>query len=132
LASPTCRILLAEDQAVNRRVALLQLEELGYEADSVTNGAEAVAASARTRYDLILMDMQMPEVDGLAAARTIRATEVDTGLHVTIIALTANALERDRRACLDAGMDDYLSKPLEIEALRAALQRWLPLVAVPS
>jgi CheY-like chemotaxis protein len=123
---------LAEDQAVNRRVALLQLKELGYEADAVLNGAQAVAAAARSHYDLILMDVQMPEVDGLAASRTIRASEIDTGVHTTIIALTANALDRDRRACLDAGMDDYLSKPLELDALRAALDRWLPIVAVAS
>jgi PAS domain S-box-containing protein len=128
----TFRILLAEDQAVNRRVALLQLKELGYEADAVLNGAQAVAAAARSHYDLILMDVQMPEVDGLAASRTIRASEIDTGVHTTIIALTANALDRDRRACLDAGMDDYLSKPLELDALRAALDRWLPIVAVAS
>jgi PAS domain S-box-containing protein len=119
------RILLAEDQAVNRRVALLQLKELGFDAEAVTNGAEALAAFARSRYDLILMDMQMPEVDGLTAARAIRAAEIDTGTHTTIIALTANALERDRRACIDAGMDDYLAKPLEIEALRDVLERWL-------
>ena len=126
------RILLAEDQAVNRRVALLQLKELGFQADAVVNGAEAVAAFSRTRYDLILMDMQMPEVDGLAAARTIRTAEIDTGTHATIIALTANALERDRRACIDAGMDDYLAKPLEIEALRDVLERWLPLTVAAS
>jgi two-component system, sensor histidine kinase and response regulator len=126
------RILLAEDQAVNRRVALLQLKELGFEADAVVNGAEAVAAVARTRYDLVLMDMQMPEVDGLSAARTIRAAEIDTGTHLTIIALTANALERDRRACIDAGMDDYLAKPLEIDALRDILERWLPVVLAAS
>jgi len=126
------RILLAEDQAVNRRVALLQLKELGFEADAVTNGAEAVAAFERAHYDLILMDMQMPEVDGLSAARTIRNAEIDTGTHTTIIALTANALERDRRACIDAGMDDYLAKPLEIEALRTVLERWLPLAVATS
>ncbi len=117
---------------MNRRVALLQLKELGYEAEAVVNGAEAIAAFARTRYDLILMDMQMPEVDGLAAARAIRASEIDTGTHTTIIALTANALERDRRACIDAGMDDYLAKPLEIEALRNVLERWLPLAVAAS
>ena len=125
--------MLAEDQAVNRRVAMLQLQrELGFEADAVTNGAEAVAAVARGRYDVILMDMQMPEVDGLSAARTIRASEIDTGTHTTIIALTANALERDRRACIDAGMDDYLAKPLEIAALRATLERWLPVSVTAS
>jgi PAS domain S-box-containing protein len=126
------RILLAEDQPVNRRVALLQLKELGYAADAVANGMQAVAAVNDNAYDLILMDMQMPEVDGLEAARLIRAMEIDTGHHVTIVALTANALERDRRACLEAGMDDYLSKPLELEPLRAMLVRWLPAALAAS
>ncbi len=98
----------------------------------MVNGAEAIAAVARTHYDLVLMDMQMPEIDGLAAARTIRAAEIDSGTHLTIIALTANALERDRRACIDAGMDDYLAKPLEIEALRDVLERWLPVALAAS
>jgi CheY-like chemotaxis protein len=123
------RVLLAEDQRINRRVALLQLKELGYDADAVTNGAEAIDAVARNAYDIVLMDLQMPEVDGLTAARAIRAAEVQTGRHVPIIALTANALERDRRACIDAGMDDYLAKPLEISDLRRMLERWLPVSA---
>jgi two-component system, sensor histidine kinase and response regulator len=120
------RLLLAEDNRINRRVATLLLKELGLEADIAVNGAEALTAAAEKPYDLILMDMQMPEVDGLTAARRIRAAEMETGAHVTIIALTANALERDRRACIEAGMDDYLSKPLELEALRSVLTRWLP------
>jgi CheY-like chemotaxis protein len=119
------RILLAEDQAVNRRVALLQLQELGYHADAVVNGAEAVAAAEAERYDVILMDMQMPGLDGLSAARAIRAQERISGNHASIIALTAAALDRDRQACLNAGMDDYLAKPLEIDALREVLERWL-------
>lgn len=125
-AAGTGRVLLAEDQRINRRVALLQLKELGYEAEAVTNGAEAVEAVAANDYDVVLMDVQMPEVDGLTAARMIRAAEVHSGRHVPIIALTANALERDRQACIEAGMDDFLPKPLEIAELRRMLDRWLP------
>jgi PAS domain S-box-containing protein len=121
----TARILLADDQPVNRRVATFQLAELGYSADCVTNGREAIAAVAERTYDVVLMDMHMPEVDGLAATRAIREAERATGRHVPIIALTANALERDRQACIDAGMDDYLAKPLELEPLHAMLQRWI-------
>ena len=121
------RILLAEDQAVNRRVVELQLAELGYAVESVTNGREAIDAVLRKNYDLVLMDMHMPEVDGLTVARAIRKAEVETGGHVTIVALTANALERDRRACLEAGMDDYLAKPLQIDSLRKVLERWIPM-----
>jgi two-component system, sensor histidine kinase and response regulator len=119
------RLLLAEDQAVNRRVTVLQLAELGYDVDTVANGLEALQALAASRYDLVLMDLHMPVLDGVAATRTIREGERDTGDHVTIVALTANALQRDRQACLDAGMDDYLPKPLRLDALRLVLERWL-------
>ncbi|MGD1067137.1 MAG: response regulator [Vulcanimicrobiaceae bacterium] len=122
----TARLLLAEDQLINRKVAMLQLAELGYASDIAHNGREAVDAVAREPYDLILMDLHMPEMDGIAAARAIRAREVSSGAHVTIVALTANALEQDRRACLEAGMDDYLVKPIQLDSLRAVLERWLP------
>jgi PAS domain S-box-containing protein len=122
------RLLLAEDQDVNRRVTVLQLAELGYRVvDTVTNGLDAVRAAHARRYDLILMDVHMPEMDGFAATQAIRAEERETGEHVIIVALTANALQGDRRACLDAGMDDYLSKPLRLHALRSVLERWLTL-----
>jgi len=120
------RILLAEDQLVNQKVALLQLAELGYAADVAHNGREAADAVAREPYDVVLMDLHMPEMDGIAAARSIRAREAASGARVTIVALTANALEQDRRACLEAGMDDYLVKPLQLDALKATLERWLP------
>ncbi|HEY4440821.1 MAG TPA: response regulator, partial [Candidatus Elarobacter sp.] len=120
------RLLLAEDQAVNRRVASLQLRELGYAVEVAGNGREAVEAVRRSRYDLVLMDLHMPEMDGITAAKMIREHEVTAGTHVTIVALTANALDEDRRRCLAAGMDDYLSKPLQIDALKAMLERWLP------
>ncbi len=121
------RILLAEDSALVRRVARFQLEELGHGVDVVENGTEAVAAARSEEHELILMDMRMPQMDGLAATRAIRAAERDTGRHVIIVALTANALDGDRAACIEAGMDDFLAKPLKLEQLRAVLERWLPL-----
>jgi two-component system, sensor histidine kinase and response regulator len=120
------RILLAEDSALIRRVARLQLEDLQYGVDIVENGLQAVAAVATGDYELVLMDMRMPEMDGLTATRAIRAAEHESGKHIIVVALTANALEGDRDACIAAGMDDFLAKPLQLDALRAALDRWLP------
>jgi signal transduction histidine kinase/ligand-binding sensor domain-containing protein/CheY-like chemotaxis protein len=121
LPSPM-RILLAEDNSVNQKVGLLLLERLGYRADVAANGLEVLAALRRQSYDLILMDVQMPEMDGLEAARRIRA-EPPPGLQPRIVAMTANALRGDREACLAAGMDDYLSKPILLDDLRAAILR---------
>jgi signal transduction histidine kinase/CheY-like chemotaxis protein len=123
------RILVAEDNAVNQRVVVRMLERLGYRADVVANGAEAVAAITRFPYAAILMDCQMPEMDGYEATRAIRAHEQrarpgDDRARVPIIALTANALAADRDRCLLAGMDDYLAKPLRPEALAVTLERW--------
>jgi len=120
------RILLAEDSALIRRVAHFQLGELQYGVDTVENGVEAVAAVAAGKYELVLMDMRMPEMNGLDATRAIRETERITGRHVVVVALTANVLEDDRKACIDAGMDDFLAKPLTLDALREVLERWLP------
>lgn len=120
------RILMAEDSALIRRVARFQLEELEYPVDIVENGTQAVEAVATGDYELVLMDMRMPEMDGLAATRAIRESERTTGRHVIVIALTANVLEGDREACVEAGMDDFLAKPLKLDTLRAALERWLP------
>jgi CheY-like chemotaxis protein len=117
---------LAEDSALIRRVTRFQLEELQYRVDIVNNGEQAVAAVAAGDYELVLMDMRMPEMDGLEATRTIRASERENGGHIVIIALTANALAEDREACIEAGMDDFLAKPLQLDALRAALERWMP------
>jgi PAS domain S-box-containing protein len=115
------RILLAEDNLVNQKVALRMLSRLGYAADLASNGREALAAVQRTPYDVVLMDMQMPEMDGLEATRRIRdAHDVE---QPRIIAMTANAMQGDREACLDAGMDDYLAKPVRIDDLSAALER---------
>jgi len=120
------RILMAEDSALIRRVAGFQLAELDYAVDIVENGVQAVAAVAAGEYELVLMDMRMPEMDGLTATRTIRQAEQTTGRHIVVIALTANVLEGDREACVAAGMDDFLAKPLNLDALKAALERWLP------
>jgi PAS domain S-box-containing protein len=120
------RILLAEDNAVNQKVALRMLERLGYRADVSANGLEVLDALQRQPYDVVLMDMQMPEMDGLAATRRI-AEIWRPGLRPRIIAMTANAMQGDRELCLDAGMDDYISKPVRVEDLVAALERCAPL-----
>jgi signal transduction histidine kinase/DNA-binding NarL/FixJ family response regulator len=120
LLSPPLRILLAEDNSTNQKVALLMLERLGWSADLAADGSEVLAALRRQSYDLILMDVQMPGMDGLEAARRIRA-ELPPRRQPRIIAMTANALLGDREACLAAGMDDYLSKPIRLEELRAAI-----------
>jgi signal transduction histidine kinase/DNA-binding NarL/FixJ family response regulator len=119
------RLLVAEDNPVNRRVAAGQLARLGLAADTVANGAEAVSAAASTQYDLILMDVQMPEVDGYEATRRIRAAEGE-GRRTPIVALTANALAGDRERCLASGMDGYLSKPVDAAELARTLDHWLP------
>ncbi|MBK8859061.1 MAG: response regulator [Opitutaceae bacterium] len=116
------RILVAEDNPVNRKVALAMLSRMGYEAEAVVNGAEAVAACRDRSYDLVLMDVQMPEVDGLEATRRIR--QLSTPQPV-VVAMTANAMEGDRATCLNAGMDEYIPKPIKIEDLQRVVS--LPL-----
>jgi CheY-like chemotaxis protein len=113
------RVLLAEDNAVNQKLALRLLERMGYAADVALDGAEAIAALDGTEYDIVLMDVQMPELDGLEATRRIRERWPERSLR--IVAMTANAMEGDRETCLAAGMDDYLSKPIRPDELAAAL-----------
>jgi signal transduction histidine kinase/response regulator of citrate/malate metabolism len=123
-------ILVAEDNPVNQKVTVLQLRQLGYTADVVANGTEVMAALALRRYDLILMDAQMPEMDGIEATRRIRQAQASGTLglpaRLPVIAMTASAMEGDRDDCLRAGMDDYLSKPVRPELLREMLRRHLP------
>ncbi|PTY01198.1 hypothetical protein DB346_13780 [Verrucomicrobia bacterium LW23] len=142
LPAPNLRILLAEDNSANQIVALCQLQKLGYKADVVANGYDAVRAQFKTPYDLILMDCQMPGMDGYQAAQEIRrrereGAEVEQELahdkarpaapqqHVRIVALTANAMVGDRELCLSSGMDDYIAKPIRIRDLSTALARCL-------
>ena len=119
-------ILLAEDNIVNQRVAQKLLENLGYRCDVAANGVEAVDMLALKSYDAVLMDCQMPEMDGYAATRAIRDPSSDVRAHgIPIIAMTANAMEGDREKCLEAGMDDYTSKPVNAKTLAEALERWI-------
>ncbi len=116
------RILLAEDNAVNRKLALLMLEKAGYAAKTVENGKEALRALQEDVFDLVLMDVQMPVMDGVEATRKIRKMEEKTGGHVPIVALTANAMKGDRERYLKAGMDDYMTKPFKWELLRRIIE----------
>ena len=122
----SARILLADDNEINQLVALSLLKKFGHACDAVGSGAEVLHALEAQPYDLVLMDVQMPEMDGLEAARRIRAGEAGTGNRgIPIIAMTANALTGDREICLGAGMNDYLSKPIDPRELRDLVARWL-------
>lgn len=121
------RILVAEDNIVNQKIAVIHLEKLGCRADVVANGLEAVDAVARIQYALVLMDCQMPEMDGWEATAMIRKKEEACGSErLPIIAITANAMPGDREKCRKAGMDDYLAKPVTLDEIRAVLARWIP------
>jgi CheY-like chemotaxis protein len=122
------RILLAEDSAVNQKVALALLGKLGYRADVVGNGLEALTALEREQYDVVLMDVQMPELDGLDTTRRI-CERWPPAERPRIVAMTANAMQEDRDACLAAGMDDYVAKPIRPEALAEALRQVQPLTS---
>jgi two-component system sensor histidine kinase/response regulator len=122
-ASANKRVLIAEDNVVNQKVARRMVEKLGYAADIAANGHEAVAGWRTGRYDLILMDCQMPELDGYAATRAIR--EAEGNAHVPIIALTAHAMKDAQESCIAAGMDDYLPKPIDFQLLEQVLEKYL-------
>jgi signal transduction histidine kinase/DNA-binding response OmpR family regulator len=126
------RLLIVEDNQVNQRLAMRQLQRLGFTAEAVGNGREAVDAQARENYDLIFMDVQMPVMDGYEASSEIRRHEIRTRRHVPIVAMTANALNEDRDACLAAGMDDYVSKPVSLASLRIVIERYLPAAVIPA
>ena len=114
------RILLAEDNVVNQKLAMRLLQQMGYRADLASNGIEAIESIERQTYDVVLMDVQMPEMDGMEASRQI-TSKYQAHERPRIVAMTANAMQGDREACLAAGMDDYVTKPIRVDALVAAL-----------
>jgi two-component system sensor histidine kinase/response regulator len=118
------RILLAEDNAINQKLAVVLLQKAGYSVDAVETGAQALEKVQVDTYSAVLMDVQMPDMDGLEATQLIRELEKKTGHHLPIIAMTAHAMQGDRERCLEAGMDDYITKPLEPKVLISALDRW--------
>ena len=136
------RILVAEDNLINQKLTIRILEKLGYQSDVVENGQEALAALAKGSYALVLMDCQMPVVDGFEATKLLRQREATDqepttpdsykARHTPIVALTANAMRGDRERCLAAGMDDYLTKPVRKDDLKGVLDRWIPLSVHPQ
>jgi CheY-like chemotaxis protein len=127
----TSRVLLAEDNEINQRITLRLLQKLGLEADAVLNGRLAVEALQKKKYGLVLMDCQMPEMDGFEATAILRNQE-GKQRHTPVCALTANAMEGDRERCLAAGMDDYLTKPVSLEKLQEMVDRWIRSPGGPS
>ena len=125
-ALPPLHVLLAEDSLVNQKLAIGLMEKHGHSVVVANNGKEAIAALASDQFDVVLMDVEMPEMDGLEATAVIRVKERQTGKHVPIIAMTAHAMKGDRERCLEAGMDDYVSKPIRaqqlFDTLRSVLQ----------
>ena len=117
---------MAEDNSVNQRLALELLGKWGCTAAAVLNGRQALDALEEEAFDVVLMDVQMPTMDGYEATRTLRRRELETGNHIPVIAMTAHALEKDRQLCLDAGVDGYVAKPISREALWGELERIMP------
>jgi len=129
MVTPTrhpCRVLLAEDNPINQTLATRLLEKRGHHVTAVENGREVLAALAREKFDVVLMDVQMPEMDGFGATAAIRAAEEATGMRQPIIALTASAMKGDRERCLEAGMDAYLCKPLNARELYETVESLAP------
>jgi CheY-like chemotaxis protein len=120
------RVLVAEDNTRLQRLLKLQFDELGVPVTFVSDGQEAVEALRNASYAMVFMDCQMPNMGGLEATRVIRIAEHETGAHIPIAAMTANAFAEDRNACLEAGMDDYLAKPVRLQNLRDMIERWAP------
>jgi len=124
------RVLLCDDNAINQKVATRLLQQMGYQPDLAVNGIEAVTATENIKYDMIFMDVQMPEMDGLEATRIIRERQQDKSRHpnydnqLIIVAMTASAMPGDRDKCISAGMDDYLAKPVRPEDIRSVVERW--------
>jgi CheY-like chemotaxis protein len=115
-----------DDNMVNLKLTSLQLRRLGCAVDVASNGREALEMLARHQYALVLMDCNMPVMDGYEATRAIRSNEAATGSHLPVIAVTANALSGDREVCIEAGMDDYLPKPVKLHALKSLIEQWAP------
>ena len=118
-------ILLAEDNSINQKLAMILLQKAGYSVDAVDNGAQAVEKAKTGKYNIVLMDVQMPDMDGFEATQLIRQWDAERGMHIPIIAMTAHALKGDRELCIEAGMDDYVTKPLESKVLFAVIDRWI-------
>jgi two-component system sensor histidine kinase/response regulator len=116
-------LLLTEDNPVNQLTATTMLTKLGHQVDVANNGLEALEKLAEKEYDIVFMDVQMPEMDGMAATAQIREDEKTSGRHVPIIAMTAHAMQGDREKCLDGGMDEYVSKPIRRKDLKAVMER---------
>lgn len=122
-------ILIAEDNLINQKVIERMVQKLGYRANLVANGRAAIEALSQSAYGLVFMDCQMPEMDGFEACREIRKRESGVS-HIPIVAITANAMKGDRERCLEAGMDDYVSKPFKQDDLKNVIQKWIPVEAV--
>ena len=119
------RVLLAEDNAVNRLVATRLLEKRGHSVVVAANGREVLAALGKESYDLVFMDIQMPDMDGIEATAAIREKEKTSGTHQLVIALTAHAMKGDQERCFNAGMDDYLAKPIQPQELDGLLEKYV-------
>jgi CheY-like chemotaxis protein len=122
------RILIAEDNVINQTIAVKMLEKMGFRADAVANGKEVITALNSIPYDLVLMDCQMPEMDGYEATAEIRKSAMVSVSKIPVVAMTANAMTDDAKKCLDAGMSDYVSKPISRQDLEKVILKWLTAV----